>query len=99
MLLEHGEIPEGDWVLHHCDNPPCVNPKHLYFGTPKENSRDREVRGHGFKPRAACKYGHPFDDENTYITHPPSFEGRPFRQCRVCMRRRQREYQARKSAS
>ncbi len=32
------------WVLHKCDNPPCVNPDHLYEGTPKENAMDRELR-------------------------------------------------------
>lgn len=34
-------------VLHSCDNPPCVNPNHLYFGTNLENARDRENRGRG----------------------------------------------------
>jgi predicted XRE-type DNA-binding protein len=42
--LKHGPIPEGMWVLHHCDNPPCCNVDHLYLGTVKENARDREVR-------------------------------------------------------
>lgn len=50
-LLFKGDIPRGGWVLHHCDNPKCVNPDHLYLGTAKENARDREARGRGMKGR------------------------------------------------
>lgn len=41
--LVHGD-PEF-WVLHTCNNPPCVNPKHLYDGTPTQNSQDRDQAG------------------------------------------------------
>ncbi len=43
--IHFGEIPAGLHVLHHCDNPACVNPDHLYVGTDKDNARDRVVRG------------------------------------------------------
>jgi hypothetical protein len=38
--LAHGEIPEGMMVLHHCDNPRCVRPDHLYAGTRRQNMDD-----------------------------------------------------------
>jgi hypothetical protein len=43
--IHFGPIPEGLGVLHHCDNPPCTNPLHLYLGTQKDNIRDAWRRG------------------------------------------------------
>lgn len=44
--LEIGrELASDEWVLHHCDNPPCVRPDHLYVGTQDDNMADMLRRG------------------------------------------------------
>lgn len=43
--LANGPIPDGLCVLHRCDNAPCVNPRHLYLGTPADNWQDCMARG------------------------------------------------------
>lgn len=40
-----GPIPDGLWALHHCDNPPCTNPTHLFAGTASDNAKDRQQKG------------------------------------------------------
>lgn len=41
----YGEHPSSTHVLHSCDNPPCINPEHLSFGTAHENMLDKWLKG------------------------------------------------------
>ena len=40
-----GPIPDGMWVLHSCDNPPCCNPRHLFLGDAVSNVADMDAKG------------------------------------------------------
>jgi hypothetical protein len=44
-VLEHGAIPDGQWVLHRCDNRQCVRPSHLFLGTSQDNVDDMMAKG------------------------------------------------------
>lgn len=44
-----GPIPDGLWVLHRCDNPPCINPEHLFVGSVQDNVDDMFAKGRANK--------------------------------------------------
>jgi hypothetical protein len=46
-----GSIPTGMCVLHHCDNPPCVNLEHLFVGSKKDNTADMLRKGRHVSPK------------------------------------------------
>ena len=76
--IHNGSIPEGMSVLHHCDNPSCVNPFHLFLGTALDNVRDRDAKGrNGCSKRTHCPKGHEYSPENTTLW-------RCQRKCRTC---------------
>ena len=41
----YGRIQKDKIICHHCDNPSCVNPNHLFLGTHQDNANDREAKG------------------------------------------------------
>jgi hypothetical protein len=84
-----GPIPEDLEIDHLCRNKLCVNPQHLEVVTHQLNS----ARGMRFTVRAlrqTCERGHPYTEENTYITY------RGGRSCRACQRIHGATYRAKK---
>jgi len=85
-LTHREKIPDSMYICHSCDNPTCVNPEHLFMGTPHDNYVDCIVKGRAVfhnRLKTHCKNGHRYDSKNTYYR--PSTT-RPGRNCRACLR-------------
>lgn len=54
-MLAYGNIPLGLDVMHHCDNPPCCNPRHLKAATTKENLDDMRRKGRAIEQKRAAQ--------------------------------------------
>ena len=77
----NGKIPTGYVICHHCDNPWCVNPAHLFCGTQSENMRDAVKKGKmqksGRKPTDRIRQHVMLDPENyQYLQRASKQQGR-----------------------
>lgn len=90
-VLTHGSIDPLLDCCHSCDTPKCVNPKHLWLGTAKDNMADCSAKNRTFRGQwTHCLHGHEFTPENTAIR----FNG--MRRCRICERARNQESRRKK---
>ncbi len=81
-ILANGPIPNGLYVCHTCDNPPCCNVEHLFLGTPAGNVADMVAKGrkgsNGNAAKTHCPADHEYTEANTRI------EASGSRRCRKC---------------
>lgn len=60
-----GAIPEGMWVLHRCDVRSCVNPNHLFLGSPQDNQSDMAKKTRGRKSKLGFPFGAVFHRDHS----------------------------------
>jgi hypothetical protein len=91
-LIVYGNVDADRDVHHKCRNRGCINPEHLALVSHAENmTLDKDARD-------TCKAGHPWTDENTYVTFVKRKQGgiRPQRYCRVCRAQHQADLRERR---
>lgn len=80
--LTNGPFPKGLFACRRCDNPKCVNPAHIFPGTPKANVEDMHAKGravtNGYDKRTHCLRGHLLGGDNLRKTRNGT------RQCKQC---------------
>lgn len=83
-ILYIGEIPDSMYICHKCDNPSCVNPFHLFLGTPNDNIQDMITKGRNYGGNGAINK-HP--SQVAYTRHKCRC-----RECKALMAKYAREY-------
>lgn len=78
-----GPVPDGHELDHLCRNKVCCNPSHLRLLTNVDNATDNTQGS-----KTECPRGHPYNEENTYMTP------KGHRRCRPCARQVKREWHA-----
>jgi hypothetical protein len=92
--LRTGDSPGTEDACHRCDNPPCVNPAHLYVGTRQRNVADAVERSRLWMLKLThCPQGHPYAGDNLYKKPTGA------RACRTCRTEADRTRKAIKKAA
>jgi hypothetical protein len=88
----YGCAPEAKLVCHHCDNPSCLNPEHLFLGSASDNMMDAVIKGRAAQTKKShCAHGHMLAGDNI------QFVGNQ-RHCRTCNREKARKRRAKDPA-
>lgn len=74
--LENEPIPQDMYACHHCDNPLCCNPKHIFAGTPHDNAQDMVNKGRHVAQRNPEKLSRGKRHSDALIGHMPRGEAR-----------------------
>ena len=102
LRLVGREVLPGMLACHHCDNPPCVNPDHLFIGTPMTNTHDAMSKGR-LKPPPIKQPGRTRRPEGMCLNGHVLINGylRPdgVMACRECMRENKRQLRAKRVAA
>lgn len=80
----NNQDPGDLYVCHRCDNPSCVNPRHLFLGTQSDNIKDCYEKGRRLK-KTSCPNGHLFSKNNITWVGPH----KTYKVCKICARTRE----------
>lgn len=100
LVMHSGQAPDSrEWfACHTCDNPPCVNPSHLWWGTRSDNVRDSvEKNRKGLFSKLTCQNGHPITPENVKYYYLKD-GGIKTKTCNICVQEQYKRHTAKVAA-